>query len=113
MRFTRIGGVISALIWAKGMKDGGAVDLINGGAVDLTDGGVEGHCFANPLPAGGFLSEYWGSRRTYCAFFTPCRCALAVFREEARKALRGIKKGQCGCSGAAVCCSSIMRVVQS
>jgi hypothetical protein len=39
-----------------------------GGAVDLADGGVEEHCFANPFPAGGFLSEYWGSRRIYCAF---------------------------------------------
>jgi hypothetical protein len=26
------------------------------------------------------------------SFLTPCRCALAVFREEARKALQGIKK---------------------
>jgi hypothetical protein len=80
----RNGGVIGALIRVKGMK--------NGGAMGLADGGVEGHCFANPFLRGWSPERILGESKNTLSFLTPCRCALAVFREEARKALQSIKR---------------------
>jgi hypothetical protein len=79
------------------------VDLINGEAVDLTDEGVEEHCFANPFPAGGFLREYWGSRREHIALFNTLQmCACRFPRGAGKEGTAGHQKGQCDCSGAAV-----------